>query len=91
MCPYGAEIASQVRNPELRGNRPIIAGTGVMVRTILGYYKLGMTPEQTADEMGIQLSGVYGALAYYHLNRDEIEADIRANSEEAAMKSLIRA
>ena len=77
-----------IRNPELRDGRPIIAGTGVTVRTIVGYYKLGTTPEQTADEMGIPLSGVYGALAYYHLNRDEIEADIRANSEEEVMKSL---
>ena len=79
-----------IRDPELRGGRPIIAGTGVTVRTVVGYYKLGMTPEEIADEMGIALSGVYGALAYYHLNREEIEADIQANSEEAVMKSLSR-
>ena len=42
------------------------------------------------DEMGIVLSGVYGALAYYYLNQEEIEADIQANSEEAAMKPLNR-
>ena len=70
-----------IRDPELRGGRPIIAGTGVTVRTVVGYYKLGMTPEEIADEMGIARSGVYGALAYYHLNREEIEADIEANSE----------
>ena len=79
-----------IRNPELRDGRPIIAGTGVTVRTVVGYYKLGMTPEEISDEMGIALSGVYGALAYYHLNREEIEADILANSEEAIMKSLNR-
>ena len=49
-----------------------------------------MTPEEIADEMGIALSSVYGALAYYHLNREEIEADMQANSEEAVMKSLSR-
>jgi hypothetical protein len=27
------------------------------------------------------LAGVYAALAYYHLNRDEIEADILADAE----------
>ena len=79
-----------IRDPELRGGRPIIAGTGVTVRTVVGYYKLGITPEEIADEMGIELSGVYGALAFYHLNREEIEADIQANSEEAVMKSLSR-
>ena len=79
-----------IRNPELRDGRPIIAGTGVTVRTVVGYYKLGMTPEEISDEMGIALSGVDGALAYYHLNREEIEADILANSEEAVMKLLNR-
>lgn len=70
-------------DPQLRGGRPIIAGTGVTVRTIVGYYKLGYTPEETAAEMDLELAGVYAALAYYHLNRDEIEADIAANSEKA--------
>ena len=49
-------------------------------------FKLGLTPEEIADEMDLELAGVYAALAYYHLNRDEIEADILANSEEVLMK-----
>ncbi len=72
-----------ISDPQLRGGRPIIAGTGVTVRTIVGYYKLGYTPEETAMEMALDLAGVYAALAYYHLNRAEIEADMVANSEEA--------
>ena len=74
-----------IRNPDLRGGRPILAGTGVTVRTIVGYYKLGQTPEETAYDMAIPLAGVYAALAYYHLNKDEIEADIQVNSEEIMM------
>ena len=70
-----------ITDPNLRGGRPIIAGTGVTVRTIVGHYKLGLTPEEIADEMALELAGVYAALAYYHLNRDEIEADILANAE----------
>ena len=72
-----------VRDPQLHDGRPVIAGTGVTVRTIVGYYKLGYTPEETAMEMDLELAGVYAALAYYHLNRDEIEADIVANSEQS--------
>jgi uncharacterized protein (DUF433 family) len=72
----------------LRGGRPIIAGTGVTVRTIVGYYKLGYTPEETATEMALELAGVYAALAYYHLNRAEIETDIIANSEEAVKQAF---
>jgi len=72
----------------LRGGRPIIAGTGVTVRTIVGHYKLGLTPEETADEMSLDLASVYAALAYYHLHRDEIEADILADSEERVMREF---
>lgn len=74
-----------VKDRRLRGGRPVIAGTGVTVRTIVGYYKLGYTPEETADELDLELAGVYAALACYHLHREEIEADIRANSEESVL------
>lgn len=77
-----------ITDPQLHGGRPIIAGTGVTVRTIVGYYKLGYTPEETAAEMGLELAGVYAALAYYHLNRQEIEADITANSEQAVKQEF---
>jgi hypothetical protein len=49
----------------------------------VGYYKLGLTPEETADQMHLDLVSVYAALAYYHLNKDELEADILAPSEDA--------
>ena len=80
-----------IKDPKLRGGRPIIAGAGVTVRTILGYYKLGLTPEETADQMDLDLASVYAALAYYHLNRDEIEADILAHSEDALNQDFGRA
>ena len=73
-----------VRSPEIRGGRPRIAGTGVTVRRIAGWYKLGLSPEEiTAEIPHLTLAGVYGALAYYHANRDEIEADIAAEEAEA--------
>ncbi len=68
-----------VRSPEIRGGRPRIAGTGVTVRRIVGWYKLGLSPEDTADRIGhLSLAQVYAALTYYHANREEIEADIAA-------------
>lgn len=76
------------RQSRLRGGRPIIAGTGVTVRTVVGYYKLGLTPEEIADDMNLPLAGIYAALAYYHLNRDEIEQDITANAEENVRQAL---
>jgi len=77
-----------VQDAAWRGGRPIIAGTGITVRTVVGHYKLGLTPEEIADEVELELGAVYAALAYYHLHRDEIEADIQANSEAAVQQEL---
>lgn len=76
------------KDKKLRGGRPIIAGTGVTVRTVVGHYKLGLTAEDIADEMNLPLAGVYAALAYYHINQAEIEADIEKNSEAAVIKEF---
>lgn len=73
-----------VRTPEVRGGRPRIAGTGVTVRRIVGWYKLGLSPEEIVVEIPhLTLAQVYAALAYYHANREEVEADITAEEVEA--------
>lgn len=70
--------------PDVRGGRPRIAGTGVTVQRIVGWYRLGLAPEEIADEFGhLTLAQIYAALAYYHANRGEIEAAIAAEEETA--------
>jgi len=72
------------RDPAIRGGRPKIAGTGLTVNRIAGWYKMGMTPEEIALEYPhLTLAQVHAALAYYHANREEIEADT-AQEEGAA-------
>jgi uncharacterized protein (DUF433 family) len=75
-----------ITNPNLRGGRPIIAGTGTTVRTIAGLYKLGLSAEDITGELPLTLAQVYAALTYYHLHTAEIEADIQADSETELMK-----
>ena len=71
------------KRPDLRGGRPIIAGTGTTVRTIAGLYKLGHSAEQILTQLPhLNLAQIYAALTYFHLNTSEIEADIEADSEE---------
>jgi uncharacterized protein (DUF433 family) len=66
-----------VQDPEVRNGRPILAGTGVTVHSIVIRYKRGLTPEEIADQFGhLSLAQVYAALAYYHANRKEIETDL---------------
>jgi uncharacterized protein (DUF433 family) len=63
------------QDPEARGDRPRIAGTGVTVQRIVSWYTLGLNPEEIADRMGhLSLAQVHAALAYYYANREEIEA-----------------
>ena len=82
----GIEIGTLIdRDEKIRGGRPKIAGTGLTVSRIAGWYKMGMTPEEIALEYPhLTLAQVHAALAYYHINRDEIEADF---AQEAAAAS----
>lgn len=71
------------RDPNIRGGRPCIAGTGVSVQRIVGWYKMGLGPEEIADEYDhLSLAQVYAALAYYHANSNEIEDAIRTDEQE---------
>jgi len=73
-----------VASPEIRRGRPRIAGTGVTVQSIVGLFKLGLSPEEIADEFGhLSLAQVYAGLAYYHANREQLEAAIEADHIEA--------
>ncbi len=45
---------------------------------IVGWYKLGLSPEEIAENFGhLSLAQVHAALTYYHANRDEIEGYLR--------------
>ena len=82
----GVEIGTLIdRDQTVRGGRPKIAGTGLTVSRIVGWYKMGLTPEEIALKYPhLSLAQVHAALAYYHVNRDEIEADI-AQDQAAAL------
>jgi len=76
-------------NPEIRGGRPCIAETGVSVRRVIQWYKQGHSPEEIADRIGhLSLAQVYAALAYYHANRESIEADLE--EEKAVADKLLK-
>ena len=72
------EIGSLIdRDPAIRRGRPKIAGTGVTVMRVAAWYKAGLTPEEIATQYGhLSLAQVHAALAYYHANPEEIEADL---------------
>lgn len=76
------------RSPETCGNRPRIAGLRVSVQQVAVLSKEGLSSEEIAEEFGfVTLAQVYAALAYYHANKDEIEAYLV--EEEAEYKQLL--
>lgn len=67
------------RTPGIKGGAPHVAGTGVTVQRIVGWYQQGLSPDEIADQFGhLSLAQVHAALAYYHANRKEIEALLAA-------------
>ena len=71
-------------SPGIRGGRVRIAGTGVSVRRIAGWYKLGLSPEEIATEIPhLTLAQVHAALAFYHANRAEMDAEMEAEKLES--------
>lgn len=76
------------RSPDVHGNRPKIAGTGVTVRRIAAWYAHGCAPEEIVRKVPhLTLAQVHAALAFYHANREEIDQDLA--TDEALYEQLI--
>jgi len=72
-----------VSTPGTCGGRPRIAETRITVENIAIDFNAGLTPEQIIDEKPhLTLAQIYGALAYYYANKDQIDADIAAENAE---------
>jgi uncharacterized protein (DUF433 family) len=73
-----------VRSPDVCGGYLRINGTRMTVNQLVVWYKQGYTAEEIADQYPhLTLAQVYTALAYYHANREEIEAELVAERVEA--------
>jgi uncharacterized protein (DUF433 family) len=83
-----AELSSLIEiDPNYMGGWPMVAGTGVPVIRV-AYCRIdeGMTPEEIAEDWQLSLSQVYAALAYYYLNRDELDRQVdEADAESERM------
>lgn len=89
------EIGSMItRSAGVKSGTPHIAGTGVTVRTIVRFYQLGLSAEEIAAEYPhVGLAQVYAALAYYHANRAEMDAEMsveQAASDRAEQQWLLQ-
>lgn len=75
------------QSPEIAGGRPIIRGTRTSVKTIVGYYKLGLSVEEILEGLPhLTPAQVYEALSYYHDHLAEIEQDIQESQVEQLLE-----
>ena len=75
------------KNPEIAHGAPIIDGTRITVRTVAGYYQMGMDVDQILATLGhLSPAQVHSALAYYFDHQDAIDADLRDNKDEENWK-----
>ncbi len=58
------------------GGREVVEGTRVTVWAIANYWKMGMKPEEIAEELSLGLAQVFDALSYYLDHQAEIERQI---------------
>ncbi len=79
-------IESVVSDPEIRGGSPLIAGTTLRVSDLAAYHALaGLTPDQLSAQFDLDLAQVHAGLSYYFRHKLTIDAEIRANSEQAEL------
>ncbi len=65
-----------VRVQGVCGGRPVIEGTRLSVKLVVGWARMGMTPEEIAAYYpSISVAQIADALAYYDDHPEEIEAE----------------
>ncbi len=70
------------RKKTILNGTPVINGTRTPVRTIAGYYQLGMNVDEILNSLAhLSPSQVHSALAYYFDHQNEIDKEIHENNE----------
>jgi uncharacterized protein (DUF433 family) len=72
-----------VSHPDIRGRRPIIAGTTLRVQdiAIAHLYKGYTLPEVVRQYPTVTFAQIHAALAYYYEHQDEVDRQIEADEQ----------
>jgi len=72
-----------ISDPNLRGGRPIIAGTRLEVADVAARHTFhGYSADDIASAFNLTFAQVHAALAYYFDHKSQIDAQLRAESDE---------
>jgi uncharacterized protein (DUF433 family) len=77
-------------DPEIAGGKPIIVGTRITVRSIAGYYQMGMTADEILTTLPhLTPAQVHSALAFYFDHQEEVDTDLAGSSDVDFWKSQV--
>ena len=77
-------------HPGIADGAPLIEGTSICVRTIAGYYQMGMDVDGILTALPhLSHAQIHSALAYYFDHQDEIDADLFDSSDEEKWKKTV--
>ncbi len=69
-------------DPKIAGGTAIIEGTRISVRTVAGYYQMGIDVDKILATLShLSASQLHSALAYYFDHQQEIDSELTENSD----------
>jgi len=76
-----------IKDPKIRGGRPVVAGTGIRVMDIVALTKYHQrTVEEITVSYGLTMAQVHAALAYYYDHQSEIDKQLE-DDDAAVLKA----
>lgn len=69
-------------NRRIAGGSPIVKGTRITVRTIAGYYQMGMSVDEILSTLQhLAPAQVHSALVYYFDHQAEIDQEMKGHAD----------
>ena len=91
MKANGIKYPHIATNPRILNGVPIIKGTRIAVRTVAGYYQLGMTADEILQSLPhLTQSQLHAALTYYFDHQKEIDRDLKRNADVDHWRKQVR-
>ena len=91
MKTNGIKYPHIASNPRILNGAPVIKGTRIAVRTIAGYYQLGMTPDEILQSLPhLTQSELHAALTCYFDRQKEIDRELKRNADADHWREQVR-
>jgi uncharacterized protein (DUF433 family) len=78
-------------NRRIAGGMPIIKGTRISVRTVAGYYQLGMSVDEILQSLPhLTQSKVHAALTFYFDHQEQVDRELRREADTDHWRKQVR-